>query len=66
MPGKCPGFENGEPKDIERFVGVPAVLGAVEPDEEYAVGNFRTTNRARFRRVQELGVSCDHLLFRMQ
>jgi hypothetical protein len=38
LPDQGAGLENGESEDIERFVGVPAELGAVDPNEEDAVG----------------------------
>ena len=62
-PANNAGFKDGESEDVERFVGMPAELGAIDPNEEDAVGNLRTANRGQFRRGQGLGVSCDHLLF---
>src|SRR5215471_18249564 len=35
-------FENGEPKDIERLLRVPAELGTVDEDEEDAIGQFES------------------------
>ena len=39
-PGKCLGFENGEPQHIKALLGLPAVLRTIEPDEKYAVRNL--------------------------
>jgi len=35
-------FKDKESEDIEWLVGVPAELGTIDPDEEYAVGNLWT------------------------
>jgi len=42
LTGQGAGLENGESEDVERFMGVPAELGAINPNEEDAVGNLRT------------------------
>ena len=42
LPGQGAGFENTESEDVERFVGVPEELGAIDANEEDSVGNFRT------------------------
>jgi hypothetical protein len=40
LPNEHAGFKDGESEDIERFVSVPAELGAIDPNEEYAVWNL--------------------------
>ena len=39
LPGQFPRFENGQSERVEGFLLMPAVLGAVDTDEEHAVGN---------------------------
>lgn len=64
LPGQDVGFENGEPEDVEGFVGVPAELGAIDANEEDSVGNLRARIAGGFGKARGLGVSCDHLLLR--
>jgi hypothetical protein len=48
------GLEDGESEDIERFVGVPAELGAIDANEEDAVGNLRTRIAGSFGEARDL------------
>ena len=54
--GECPGLENGQSEDVERFVGVPAELGAIDAHEEDAVGNFRTRIAGSFGKSRDFAV----------
>jgi hypothetical protein len=54
LPGQGPGLENGESEDVERFVGVPTKLGAIDADEEDPVGNLRTRIAGSFGKTRDL------------
>jgi hypothetical protein len=54
LPWYSAGLKDGESKDVERFVGVPAELGAIDPDEEDAVGNLRTGIAGSFGEARDL------------
>jgi hypothetical protein len=54
LPGQSAGLENRESEDIEGFVGVPAELGAIDPNEEDAVGNLRTRIAGSFGETGDL------------
>ena len=62
--GKRLGLEHREPKHVERLLGVPAVLGTLQPDEKDAIGNRRSRFLVLSRTGLAVGVSCDHLLLR--
>jgi hypothetical protein len=40
LSGQRTGFKDGESKDVERFVGMPAELGTIDANEKDTVGNF--------------------------
>src|ERR1700690_2104705 len=42
LTGQSAGLEYGESEDVERFVGMPAELGAVDLNQKDAVGNLGT------------------------
>ena len=48
LTGQSAGLDDGESEDVERFVGMPAELGAIDANEEDAVGNFGTRIAGRF------------------
>jgi hypothetical protein len=52
--GQCQGLENGESEDVEGFVGVPAELGAIDPNEEDAVRNLRASIAGSFGETWDL------------
>src|ERR1039457_5545109 len=54
LPGQCPGLENRKAEDVERFVGVPAELGAIDANEEDTVGNLRTRIAGSFGEAADL------------
>src|ERR1039457_4216731 len=54
LSGQCPGLKNGESKDVERFVGVPAELGAIDAHEEDPVRNLRTRIAGSFGKAWDL------------
>jgi hypothetical protein len=54
LPGQCPGLENGESEDVERFVGMPTVLGAIDANEEDPVWNLRTGIAGSFGKSRDL------------
>src|ERR1039457_4993777 len=47
-------FKDGESEDIERFVGMPAELGTINPNEEDPVGNLRTRIAGSFGEAWDL------------
>src|ERR1700720_351527 len=54
LPGQCLGLENREAQYVERLVGVPAELGAIDPDEEDPVWNFRARTAGRVGKTWDL------------
>ena len=42
LPGGGTRFKDGESEDVERFVGMPTELSAINANEEDPVGNLRT------------------------
>src|SRR5271169_1970431 len=57
-------FKDRESQDIERFVGTPAELGAIDPDEEDAVGNFWTRIACSFCEARDLAFHATTSCFR--
>ena len=54
LTGQSAGLEYGESEDVERFVGMPAELGAVDANQEDAVGNLGTRIAGRFGEAWDL------------
>ena len=52
--GECPGLENGQSEDVERFVGVPAELGAIDAHEEDPDGYLRMRIAGSFCEARDL------------
>ena len=54
LTGQSAGLDDGESEDVERFVGMPAELGAIDANEEDTVGNFRTRIAGSFGKAGDL------------
>jgi hypothetical protein len=54
LTGQTTGFKDREAEDVERFVGVPAELGAIDAHEEDPVGNLRTRIAGSFGEARDL------------
>ncbi len=61
-PGERLGFKDGEPQQIKALLGLPAVLGAIEPDEKYAVRNLGVRIPRGVRKSGNIAFHPDHLL----
>ena len=48
LPGGGTRFKDAESEDIERFAGVPAELGAIDANEEDAVGTLLKMGYVRY------------------
>ena len=53
-PAEFVGLEDGESEDVEGFLGMPAELGAIDPDEKDTVGNLGTRIAGRFGEAWDL------------
>jgi hypothetical protein len=54
LPGGGTGFKDAEPEEVEGFMGMPAELGAINPNEEDPVGNLRTRIAGSFGETWDL------------
>jgi hypothetical protein len=54
LTGGGTGFKDREPEEVEGFMGMPAELGAINPNEEDPVGNLRTRIAGSFGKSRDL------------
>jgi hypothetical protein len=64
LPGQCARFYDRESKDVKRLAGVPAELGAIDPNEEDPIGNFRTSIAGSFSEARNLAFHATTSCFR--